>query len=81
MLSPCSSDQLLAATRDIVNVSATSANNYGSQLGSCSGLATRGLKVKTRDITKVAVDGGTSFALDPVSRQELSSGQIGRAHV
>ena len=75
VLAPCSSAQLLVATRDIVNVSAAATNTSAVQLGSC-GTATRALKVKTRDITKVAVDGGTSFALDPVSRQELSSGQV-----
>ena len=74
-LSPCSTQQLLVATRDIVNVASPTTATSGVQLGTC-GTGTRGLDVKTRDITKVAVDGGTAFALDPVSVRELSGGQI-----
>ena len=84
VLSPCSSPQLLAATRDIVRAdsvyqaapqpSPTAAG--GGQLSMCSAMATRGLGVRTRDIEKVAVEGTTSFALDPVSPRELSSGQV-----
>jgi hypothetical protein len=83
VLSPCSTPQLLTASRDIINVSNTmqpsAQSGYGSQLGSCSALTTRGVDkggVRTRDIRNVALDGGTSFALDPVSRQELSSGTL-----
>jgi hypothetical protein len=80
VLSPCSTQQLLVATRDIVNVAAaptgSAATGYASPLGTCGGLNTRGLEVRTRDIKKVAVDGGTAFALDPVSATELSGGQI-----
>ena len=76
VLAPCSTPQLLVATRDIVNVGAATATSSGVQLGACGAPTTRGLKVNTRDITKVAVDGGTAFALDPVTRQELSSGQV-----
>src|SRR5262249_49063489 len=79
VLSPCSTPQLLTASRDIINVSNTtqpSMQSGGVQLGSCSALTTRGIDkggkggVRTRDIRNVALDGGTSFALDPVSRQE-----------
>jgi hypothetical protein len=77
VLMPCSTSQLMAATRDIVNVSgsmsAPAAAN-GFSLSSCT--ATRSVKIQTRDIAKVAVDGMTSFALDPVSSQEYSSGQL-----
>lgn len=85
VLSPCSSPQLLAATRDIVRADAGYAMtaqaspmaSSGGQLSNCSATSTRGLgAVHTRDIQKVAVDGTTSYALDPVSRQELSSGQV-----
>jgi hypothetical protein len=83
VLSPCASQQLLAATRDIVNVGATSTGGYtvpasgGLNLSGCSALATRSVdRVKTRDIQKVGVDGTTSFALDPVSQAELASGQL-----
>ncbi|MGB8693106.1 MAG: hypothetical protein WCD08_06320 [Steroidobacteraceae bacterium] len=85
VLSPCSSPQLLAATRDIVRADAGYAMtaqaspmaSSGGQLSSCSATTTRGLgAVHTRDIQKVAVDGMTAYALDPVSQQELSSGQV-----
>ena len=87
VLTPCTTPQLLTATRDIINVSMSAqpapSMQGGLQLGSCSGLATRGVGqagkaggIRTRDIRNVALDGGTSFALDPVSRQELSSGNL-----
>jgi len=75
ILAPCSSQQLLVATRDIVNVASAAGAASGVQLGSCN-TTSRGLEVKTRDITKVAVDGSTAFALDVVSSQDLSSVQI-----
>jgi hypothetical protein len=149
VLSPCSSQQLLVATRDIVNAGASASTSYptpgypaannstyppatvpayppadtsayppavaptyppagapagyppvaatpayptppsgaaayppapqasGLSLGNCSTVATRSIdRVRTRDITKVGVDGTTSFALDPVSQAELASGQL-----
>ncbi len=87
VLSPCSSPQLLARTRDIVRADApppapgTAAAPTGSgvQLSTCGAPTTRGIdrkKVRTRDIEKVAVDGTTSFALDPVSRQEQVTGVV-----
>jgi hypothetical protein len=75
VLSPCSTTQLLASTRDIINVSTTAGSPL--TLGSCTNLGSRGLSgLKTRDIEKVAVDGSTSFALDPVSQAELAAGQL-----
>lgn len=78
VLMPCSTAQLMTATRDIVNVSGSMPGQPsagGFALSSCT--ATRSVnKIKTRDIAKVAVDGMTSFALDPVSPQEYSSGQL-----
>lgn len=74
VLSPCSTPELLAATRDIVNVghAAVPALN----LAACSP-ATRSIRdVPTRDIRKVGVEGTTAFALDPVSANEFSSGQV-----
>jgi len=76
VLSPCSNSQLLAATRDIVRVDAAPQMSGGVQLANCDAPTTRGLEVRTRDIQKVAVDGMTSFALDPVSQQERASGQV-----
>jgi hypothetical protein len=88
VLSPCSSPQLLAATRDIVRVdgaqpgAGTAQMGNGVQLSNCGAPTTRGLKrVRTRDIQKVAVDGSTSYALDPVSQQEQNSGQVGAREV
>jgi hypothetical protein len=78
VLMPCSSAELMATTRDIVNVSGNMSGTNtsgGFSLASCT--ATRSVKnIKTRDITKVAMDGMTGFALDPVSSQEYSSGQL-----
>jgi hypothetical protein len=75
VLTPCATAQLLASTRDIVNVSS------GSQpapvtLPGCSATASRGVALATRDIQKVAVDGSTSFALDPIAQSELAAGQV-----
>jgi hypothetical protein len=85
VLSPCSTQQLLATTRDIVNVGAYGqasptgavASMSGLNLASCGAPTTRSVDgVRTRDIQKVGVDGTTSFALDPVSQAELASGQL-----
>ena len=80
VLSPCQTPALLAATRDIVNVSATAAPAPAAaptfNLAGCTP-ATRSIRdVQTRDIRKVAVEGTTGFALDPVSATEFSSGQV-----
>ena len=83
VLSPCSSPQLLAATRDIVKMdapaqaSAPPASTAGPlKLSSCGTPAARGVDVHTRDIEKVGVEGTTSFALDPISPKEMGSGQL-----
>jgi hypothetical protein len=79
VLSPCSNPQLITATRDIVKVDAApqpSAVGPAVQLGDCGAPTARGLEVHTRDIEKIGVEGTTSFALDPVSRNELKSGQV-----
>jgi hypothetical protein len=84
VLSPCSSPQLLATTRDIVRADspypmtpqASPMANSSGQLSTCGATTTRGLDVRTRDIQKVAVDGTTSYALDPVSQHELTTGQV-----
>ena len=77
LLTPCSTPELVTATRDIVNVSATGASagkpTPGLKLANC-GTTTRGL-LQTRDIQKVGVDGTTTYALDPVSAPELANGQ------
>ncbi len=80
VLTPCSTPALLATTRDIVNVSSTAAAAPAVapafQLAGCTP-QTRSIRdVQTRDIRKVAVEGTTGFALDPVSATEFSSGQV-----
>jgi hypothetical protein len=77
LLSPCSSTQLLAGTRDIINPAAGAAapsTGAALTLASCTAPLTRG--IRTRDIQKVGQDGSTSFALDPVSSTEVASGQL-----
>ena len=78
VLSPCSTPQLLTATRDIVKVDATgqAAQTNAVQLGTCGAPTARGVDVQTRNIEKVALEGTTSFALDPVSLKELKSGRV-----
>lgn len=76
VLRPCSTPELLLATRDIVNVSGLAAPAAGPGLAVC-GPATRSMNtIATRDIRKVALEGMTGFALDPVDAQELASGQL-----
>jgi hypothetical protein len=81
VLSPCGNEGLYAQTRDIVNVSGGTPAGALS-LANCGAPTTRSVQgVKTRDIMKVAVDGTTSFALDPVTQPELSSGQLASREV
>jgi len=85
VMTPCGTEQLLASTRDIVNVGPGVTADYstaapasgGVSLQNCGAPTTRSVgQVKTRDIQKVGVDGTTSFALDPVSQVEMASGQL-----
>ena len=72
--SACVTPTQFAPTRDIVKAADGAMN--GPQFASCSDVVTRGIKpTKVRDIKKVSMEGGTSFALDPVSANEMSSGQ------
>jgi hypothetical protein len=76
IITPCTNPALLMATRDIVKVEG--AIPAGAlNLGNCDTALTRSIRgPRTRDIRKVAVEGNTGFALDPVSQQELTSGEI-----
>lgn len=82
VLWPCSTPQLQTKTRDIVNVAESAyapAETAGSGLAllGCEAVRTRSLTgIRTRDIRNVAQEGSTSFALDPVSTQELATGQL-----
>jgi len=80
VLSPCSTPQLLVATRDIVKVDApppSSADTGGGvHLSNCSAVATRGVDIHARGIDAIGRDGLTTFALDQVSTRELASGDV-----
>lgn len=74
-LTPCRTDTLILATRDIIKVGAP-ASGSALNLAECGGIATRSAAVRTRDIVKVGVEGSTSFAFDPLMQQELATGQF-----
>ncbi|MEX2148653.1 MAG: hypothetical protein WD793_00420 [Steroidobacteraceae bacterium] len=76
VLSPCQTPALMATTRDIINVSAAPDSTPEFSLAGCSPVTRSIREVQTRDIRKVAVEGTTGFALDPVSAAEFSSGQV-----
>lgn len=81
VLRPCSTPELTLATRDIINVSASAAPAVASPagafaLGTCGPVTRSAGTAVTRDIRKVALEGTTAFALDPVSAQERTSGQL-----
>jgi hypothetical protein len=84
-LSPCMTQATYATTRNIVKAQDASGmyatdNPTNNPLGfdNCNAPATRGLKArpKTRDIRKVSVEGGTSFALDPIAPDEFGGGDM-----
>ena len=76
VLTPCTRPELVLATRDIVKVSAVTAGGQALGMATC-GVVTRSTAAPaTRDIRKVAVDGATAFALDPVSADERATGRF-----
>lgn len=77
VLSPCSTPALAGVTRDIVKVPAAAPMGPDVGIAACSSPLTRSIRdVPTRDIRKVAVEGTTGFALDPLTSQEMASGQV-----
>lgn len=80
VLQPCASPELIVGTRDIVKASV--GENAGAESGNpalrlpACGLSTRGMRVRTRDIAKIQMEGTTAFALDTLSANELASGRI-----
>jgi hypothetical protein len=77
VMRPCTTPQLVSATRDIVRVSDTAPDGSGIVLQACDLSATRSVRaLPTRDIRKVTVEDGTQFALDPLTAEELASGQV-----
>jgi hypothetical protein len=76
-LEPCSSPTLTAASRAIVKAGApASANATALRINDCSEALARGFAAKTRAITKTSLDGATRFALDPMERDEMASGEF-----
>ncbi len=74
VLEPCSSPELVTATRNIVKATDAPVGS-GVPIGACSATpAPPGLG--TRNIVKATMDGSTGFALDPVSSQELAAGHL-----
>jgi hypothetical protein len=81
VMMPCSTPELLMVTRDIINVASVPADAADAPtpvepLPACTAPTRSGRTAATRDIRKVAVEGTTAFALDPVTPQERSAGQI-----
>jgi hypothetical protein len=73
-LRPCVGNAGGAASRGLVR--AQIRPELAAVLLNCEDPALNQQKTAARGITKVAVEGGTNFALDPVSRSEIASGQI-----
>lgn len=75
VLQPCTTAALTSATRDIVKVSQPEAAP-ALVLAPCGPVTRSARPPRTRDIRKVALDGTTGFALDPLSPQEQASGLL-----
>jgi hypothetical protein len=75
VLEPCSTPELVAATRNIVKATDTSSGS-GVQISSCQTSSEPATGLATRNIVKATMDGNTGFALDPVNSQELASGRL-----
>jgi hypothetical protein len=92
VLQPCSTPAMSGTTRDIVRVAdggQPAASGYDAYpaaaappaiapalgIAPCAAVTARSLG-RTRDIRKVAVDGTTGYALDPLSPQEVASGYV-----
>lgn len=75
VLEPCSTPELVAATRNIVKATDT-APGSGLHISSCQTSSAPAAGLATRNIVKATMDGSTGFALDPVNSQELASGRL-----
>lgn len=75
VLEPCSTPELVAATRNIVKATDTPSGS-GVQISSCQTSSAPAAGLATRNIVKATMDGNTGFALDPVNSQELASGRL-----
>lgn len=74
VLEPCSSPELVAATRNIVKAVDTGSAGSDLHIGSCQ--TSTQPPTAARNIVKATMDGSTGFALDPVNSQELASGHL-----
>ena len=75
VLRPCVGGSANSATRGMVRAQVTP--ELGNKLVDCEDPAVRQQqRSSTRGIAKVQLDGGTNYALDPVSRSELESGRL-----
>lgn len=84
VLAPCASPALASQTRSIVKAGAApgaAATAPAVRIAECGDPRMRSMGVKARTITRTTQEGSTSFALDPLSRSELSSGLIGAREV
>lgn len=81
MLEPCNSPALTAVTRRIVNVSAGSTTKPALRLADCRDLTANAARAAARTIDRITVDGATTFALDPLSREEAKSGLLAAREV
>jgi hypothetical protein len=71
-LQPCSTAAMAASTRRIVKAEGARPATAPVRLAACGDAASPGSRART--IAKVATDGRTRFALEPLSAQELRSG-------
>jgi hypothetical protein len=76
VLEPCSTPELVAATRNIVKATDTGTGGADLHIGSCQASTSAAAGVGTRNIVKATMDGSTGFALDPVNSHELASGHL-----
>lgn len=77
VLAPCTTPAMMKTTRSVVKVQGEVAKPTSQpRLGGCGDAAAQKNAARARSIRRVAVDGATAFALDPVSDGELSSGAL-----
>lgn len=75
-LAPCTSPSLIARTRAIVKASPVHVALPAVRLRDCAHTSVAAATVRTRGIERVAYDGTTGFALDPVSSAERDAGTV-----
>lgn len=76
VLAPCTTPALMKTTRSIVKAQGAALPTSQPRLGGCDDAPGQATAARARSIRRVAVDGSTAFALDPVSDGELASGAL-----